>query len=966
MNWLPARAEGAELAVIYFAGHGMVQQVGAAEEGFLLAYDADPDMVVGRGVSMTDLAKWVKGLNAGAVVVILDCCHSGKVLLRDATARGPTRDLGLGPAILQGITGKGRFLIASCDEGQKSIESPERKHGLFTYHLLKGLAGAADRDGDRRVGLAELFSYISTEVAHDARVKFGLEQTPWTHTTWAKEVYIARVPERDAAPADAPTFERLWRERGPEQAVRELDNSTPAADEERLTAALRFLRGKAHSAAVPFFLRHLPHPSESIRQRAKKGLQVVGWDKALPALEALARQNEEQRLSAALEGLGAFEAHAEVVRLLDRLVISLHGDLRQRALSLLERKRLGLDLDKLAMVFGEINSPYHLEKVLGSGLLTAAYLARHALSGLEVVVRVLRPDLAHQAEMRARFLDLNLRSMRYVHQNLVVTRDVRAFPDRDVCYVVRDFVSGVTLRQVLEGGHRFDGPQVLRILHQILEALGPIHQAGDCHGGVKPSNIFLVGDDRVVLGDASLPLQGIGVVSDRLSYEYRYVPPEYFQGGGQLAPPSDLYSLGCVAFELLCHRPLFAADNYMELAAKHLHDPVPAPSFLGSPLGITGDKYLARLLAKGVGDRFTTQAEALTELAKLQTPIFADMGTEERATAEAALREDSLAKYQSVQSILDFSRAAVPTLGESVPVLDVRADSVVNPLKRQIGPYQVIRQLGRGGMGAVYLAHDPRLDREVALKIPHISGSRPDLILSRFSREARVVARVRHPNICPIYDVGESEGIVYLAMAYVEGRTLAEIVHRDGPLPQRKAAAIVYTVAEAMEEAHTAGVFHRDLKPANIKLDQRGQPIIMDFGLAGLRREQEQEQTVITQTGTLLGTPAYMAPEQIEGKTEALGPGLDVYSLGVVLYELLTGSRPFSGTTASMIAQILYEPPKPPSAYRADIDPILDAICLKAIAKSVEERYPSMAGFAAALAEFLGTTRSDFRWGEEP
>src|SRR5262245_28282675 len=225
-HWLPERARGADLVVIYFAGHGVAHTVGRREEGFLLPYDADPDDVVTRGVAMSDLARWIDGLDARAVVVCLDCCHAGKVLGQRGAPPPAARNLELKPAVLEAITGRGRYLIASCDQGQQSFECAELGHGLFTFHLLQGLAGAADRDGDGRVGIAELFNYVSTEVSRDALERFGQDQRPWTSATWAEETYIS-CPKCRTVSLPADPVELLWREQGAAAGVQEVARTLP-------------------------------------------------------------------------------------------------------------------------------------------------------------------------------------------------------------------------------------------------------------------------------------------------------------------------------------------------------------------------------------------------------------------------------------------------------------------------------------------------------------------------------------------------------------------------------------------------------------------------------------------------------------------------------------------------------------------------------------------------------------------
>src|SRR5262245_39097211 len=271
-------------------------------------------------------------------------------------------------------------------------------------------------------------------------------------------------------------------------------------------------------------------------------------------------------------------------------------------------------------------------------------------------------------------------------------------------------------------------------------------------------------------------------------------------------------------------------------------------------------------------------------------------------------------------------------------------------LPERFGRYRILRKLGQGGMGAVYLAHDSQLDRQVALKVPRFTAGDGESI-ERFKREARTAATLQHANLCPIYDVGDIDGRHYLTMAFVEGRSLAELIRGGQPLPEKPVADLVRKLALALEEAHRKGVIHRDLKPANIMINERHEPVILDFGLA---RQTQKEDVRLTAPGTILGTPAYMPPEQVRGDTEAMGPACDVYSLGVVLYELLAGRLPFQGTNVgALISAVLTVNPPPPSAHRPEISQALDAICLRAMEKDPARRFRSMAEFADSLTAFL-------------
>jgi hypothetical protein len=272
-------------------------------------------------------------------------------------------------------------------------------------------------------------------------------------------------------------------------------------------------------------------------------------------------------------------------------------------------------------------------------------------------------------------------------------------------------------------------------------------------------------------------------------------------------------------------------------------------------------------------------------------------------------------------------------------------------LPAHIGRYQILERLGAGGMGAVYRAHDPQLDRVVAIKVPLFDVPRSQLAqrIQRFQREARAAAQVWHPHVCPIYDVGEHEGQPYVVMAYVEGRSLAARLAGGHFKDAAEAVTLTLQLLDALDAVHARGIVHRDLKPGNVMLDAAARAILMDFGLA--RPEQDGEH--LTSDGVVLGTPSYMAPEQAAGQAPRIGPWTDLYSLGVVLYQMLTGRLPFEGPPLTVLAKIMHEVPPPPCSLRADPDPELEAILLRALAKEHEARYPSARDFACALEGWL-------------
>jgi formylglycine-generating enzyme required for sulfatase activity len=268
------------------------------------------------------------------------------------------------------------------------------------------------------------------------------------------------------------------------------------------------------------------------------------------------------------------------------------------------------------------------------------------------------------------------------------------------------------------------------------------------------------------------------------------------------------------------------------------------------------------------------------------------------------------------------------------------------------GRYRILQRLGAGGMGAVYLAEDTRLRRKVALKVAHFTASTRAVGLERFQREARLAGSIEHPNFCPVHDVDEVDGVHFFTMAYLEGTLLSDLVADEQPWPPVQAVEMVRKVALAVGELHSRGIVHRDLKPANVMVRPSGEPVLMDFGLACSLISPSERLTV---TGEVMGTPIYMSPEQLQGDRQQQGPPSDIYSLGMILYQLLTGQMPFVGTLAAVCAQSLYKLPGALSTLQPGLDTRLDAICLKALAKKPEDRFPDTSTFVAALDEFLGT-----------
>ncbi len=290
----------------------------------------------------------------------------------------------------------------------------------------------------------------------------------------------------------------------------------------------------------------------------------------------------------------------------------------------------------------------------------------------------------------------------------------------------------------------------------------------------------------------------------------------------------------------------------------------------------------------------------------------------------------------------ELANATVTRVSGAVPQVQVGAPPPV------FGDYELVAEVARGGMGVVYRARQRALNRVVALKMILSGRLASPEDMHRFQTEAEAAAGLQHPNIVQIFEVGAIEGQHYFSMQFIEGRTLAQRL-AEGPLPSREAARYVRQIARAVHFAHQRDILHRDLKPSNILIDAADEPHITDFGLAKRLGDSGH-----TRTGSVLGTPSYMAPEQAGGKIKELGPRTDVYGLGALLYELLTGRPPFKAETPmDTVMQVLENDPVPPRLLNPNVDAELQTVCLRCLEKDPQRRYPSAEAMADDLARYL-------------
>ena len=629
-----------------------------------------------------------------------------------------------------------------------------------------------------------------------------------------------------------------------------------------------------------------------------------------------------------------------------------------------------------------------LLKLAARGGMGDVYLA--ATTGIEgaerpCIVKTVRRDHIHDGSFLARFLDEARVQSQLQHPGVAQVLEAATDDDGEPFTVV-EYVEGRSLadlrQRAIQSGIKVHWVDALAIAVEIAQALAHVHERpgpdgsplGIVHRDLSPQNVMIsyAGEVKLIdFGTARGHNRRCHTVAGVVFAKPGYVAPEVARqqvGDGRI----DVYALGIMLWELCAGRRFLNSDPQRHLddaAAGKVHIPRIAEQ-CGGPKAL--DEVIEKLTKNDPEERYTSAAQAVPDLARVLASAPATEGGERGVRARIALLMRKLWPHEPGRSRSEFVRLlreARQTLGDSSrPGATPSAGPVSEALAARLTPsdpsmvlgtpYRLIRKLGEGASGVVWEAEHVELGRRLALKVLATEHASSPAALERFRREARAVGKLSHPNLVPILDFGKSlDGRVYLAMDLLVGETL-DTKLKAGPLEWREAVRIAMESSQALEAAHAAGLVHRDIKPQNLMLTAAGEVKLLDFGVAMALTEGSDKKPTEKERAlrgfAIFGTPEYMAPEQVAG--DPIDGRTDLYALGCVLYEMLTGERAFEGSSSVVVmGKQLRETPQPPHvrAPGCKIPGDLEAVVVRAMAKKPEERFASAQAMRNALEETL-------------
>jgi serine/threonine protein kinase/Tol biopolymer transport system component len=590
-------------------------------------------------------------------------------------------------------------------------------------------------------------------------------------------------------------------------------------------------------------------------------------------------------------------------------------------------------------LIGSTLSHYRIIDRLGGGGMGVVYKALDLKLDRPVALKFLAGQRGGSEEHKRRFLREARAASALDHPNVCTVYEIDETAD-GALFIVMAYCEGETLRARLDRGPLPIG-EAVGIARQIAAGLARAHERGIIHRDVKPGNAMLTpggpagGTVKLVdFGIAKLADQSRLTRTGKAVGTAAYMSPEQFHGE-PADPRIDVWSLGVVLYEMVTgHLPFEAADEKLMVRAILGRAPLPMTALRpGVPPAL--ERVVERALAKAPADRYARIEAMRSDLADVAETL-----------APSPLPDAGSTLFDL--PVLAPYLAEAPASPSAAASASPSQDAGAGLLGQTVGPYEILEVLGGGGMGVIYKARDPRLDRVVALKFLPPELTRDAEAKARFVQEARAASSLDHPNLCTILELGETpDGRLYLAMPCYDGETLRRRIER-GPLAVEAALDIATQIAAGLAKAHRNGIVHRDIKPPNVIVTADGVVKILDFGLAKLAGS-----AAISAAGSSLGTPAYMSPEQARGDT--VDPRTDLWSLGIVCYEMLAGQRPFRGERAqTVIYAILNERPQPLREVRPEIPEEVARIVDRLLAKPRAARYANVEEALADLRALRG------------
>lgn len=572
--------------------------------------------------------------------------------------------------------------------------------------------------------------------------------------------------------------------------------------------------------------------------------------------------------------------------------------------------------------------PYRAVSKISEGGTGCVYLAEEPGRPDHVALKVLHPEFVGQRALVNDFLQVAKQVGTLGHTNLVKVFNT-GFLNTGEPFVAMEYLKGRDLGELLAQVGSLNYGQVIPIIRQVCAGLAAAHGHGFLHLDIKPNNIFIIDTSKEYIvkvldfGSAKLPLSHKPPVPGIRQEQLVFGTPEYWspeQACGQSVDRrSDVYSLGVVIYEALSGRTPFWSHSVSDVIAQHVRcEPaglVQQPNTSAIPESLI--QLVLRCLKKDPDKRFQTMEELSDHL----STIPMDNGDIKKITIRAC--PTCNARYPDNKSYCSNDGTR---LTDANDVADQGDNDPSREIGSVLGSYRLLKLLGEGGMGQVYLAEHVRLGRKVALKMLRSEYATSRDAVARFFREARAVNRINHENIVEITDFVEDDGKHnYYIMELLEGRNLGDLMRGEGRLPASRALGIAVQICKALSAAHQAGVIHRDLKSENIFLIERGGQVdfvkLLDFGVAKLTDFGAGQSVQKTGAGIIIGTPEYMSPEQASGLE--VDHRSDIYSLGVILFEMVTGVNPFSVNAKSfgevLVRHLTLKPPRPADVTDAPI-----------------------------------------------